>query len=106
MAYRQSAFSQLNPTEAQLFNWLIRYHAEHGGRRASRAEMRKALNLSREPLNNLLANLTSYGLFETETDDSGKARSYTLPGESWHHPHISVLEARDMFFVGSTIHPS
>lgn len=100
MAYRQSVFTQLNQTEADLFNWLIQYHKAHGGRRASRAEMRSALNLSREPLNTLLYNLDAHGLFETETDDSGKARSYVLPGETWHHPHLSVLEANKAFQAG------
>jgi len=97
--YSANAYDNLTDARArQLYDWLIRYHQQHGGRRASRAEMRKALNLSREPLNDLISTLEHFDLFVVETDDRGQHRSYQLPGERWHHPHLSKLELSQVFY--------
>ncbi len=101
MSYQARAYHELPPTLQQLYDYLVRYHHQHGGRRASRAEMRLALNLSRDPLNNMLFELESAGLFITELNARGKARSYTLPGERWSHPHLSTLELSKTFYTGT-----
>lgn len=102
MSYRVTAYDELgNPRARQLYDWLVRYHVAQSGRRASHREMMAALGLSKEPLLDLLSVLTAAGLFEIEQDAAGKARAYKLPGERWHHPHLSTLETRKTFYPGS-----
>lgn len=103
MTYRVKVYDELDPRARRLYDWLVRFHVEQNGRRASHREMMAALGLSKEPLLDLLAILTAAGLFEVDADAQGKARSYKLPGAESSHPHWRVLQARRAFFVGSTV---
>ncbi len=102
--YEVSAYDDLkDPRARRLYDWLVRYHQRNNGRRASHREMMAALDLSKEPLLDLLQTLSSVGLFEIEADAQGKARSYTLPGERWSHPHLTTLESRKAFYTGTLL---
>lgn len=101
--YTKEAYDRLSRPAQSLYDWLVRYHQQHGGRRASRAEMRKALGLYREELNDLVSSLELADLFTVERDDRGKARSYKLPGERWTHPHLVTLEMRKTVYPGTLL---
>jgi DNA-binding IclR family transcriptional regulator len=104
--YSVQAYDALaDPRAQRLFDWLINYSAQHDGRRASRAEMRQALDLHRDQLNDLMQTLNTVGLLEFEDDKRGLARFYRLPGARWDHPHLATLAARQAFTVGSTLNP-
>jgi DNA-binding transcriptional ArsR family regulator len=101
--YTTSAYDNLSdPRARRLFDWLIRYSEQHGGRRASRAEMRQAIGVHRETLNTLLFTLESAGLIEFEDDKRRLARFYRFPDAKWTHPHLTTLAARRSgFYVGT-----
>lgn len=100
--YNVQAYDDLaDPRARRLFDWLIKYSAEHDGRRASRAEMRRAFDIHRETLNNLLLSLESVGLIEFEEASRGKARYYRLPNAQWFHPHLTTLASRQAFYPGT-----
>jgi hypothetical protein len=101
--YSVNAYDSLDPRARRLFDWLIRYSQQHDGRRASRAEMRQALELHRDQLNDLMMTLHAAGLLEFEEDKRGLARFYRLPGARWDHPHLATLMARQVFTIGSTL---
>lgn len=100
--YKIKNYDSLSDPRAQrLYDWLIRYSATHDGRRASRAEMRRAFGIHRETLNNLLGILESLDLIEFEEEARGLARYYRFPDAKWSHPHLVTLEARKAFYPGS-----
>lgn len=54
--YHAAAYDELtDPRARALYDFLVRYHQTHNGRRASYAEMQAATGLAREPLLNSLA---------------------------------------------------
>lgn len=99
------AYRDLDPRgrPRNLYIWLLRYHQQHGGRRASRSEMRQAAGLHRDQLGAVLATLEGAGLFEIERNAQGKARSYTLPNERWSHPDLAQLEMDKAFYPGTLV---
>ncbi len=92
-----------DPRARSLYNWLIEYHYENHGRRASHAEMRKAQKLSRTILLSTIAILMKSDLYVIEDGQQGNARSYHLPGEGWTHPHRSLMESRKAFYKDSLL---
>lgn len=100
--YSAQAYDNLaDPRARRLFDWLIHYSQQHDGRRASRAEMRKAFDIHRETLNNLLSTLELAGLLEFEDDNRGLARYYRIPNAQWTHPHLATMAARQAFYTGT-----
>lgn len=99
--YTIRAYDSLtDPRSKRLFDWLIRYSQHHDGRRASRAEMRRAFGIHRETLNTLLFTLESAGLIEFEEDKKKLARFYRFPNAQWTHPHLTTLATRKAFYPG------
>ena len=96
MSYKIATYATLSSRAKRLFDFLVDYGRQNGGKRASQREILAGVpGIHRDLLIELLNELTDAGLYSVKKADNNQRiphRAYRLPGEQYTHPHTAAKQ--------------